>query len=126
MLYSCLLLYITLIYVRPAEIVAGWETIPFVQILTGISVVIAIFSLANNPRRLTNLPHDKLILAFWLLVGIATFKVWMTGMFNAWLAFMPSVFCYFLFRASVRTKAQLHGVVYLLIALNVFLAVNGI
>src|SRR5438105_4330722 len=126
MLYGCLLLYITLIYVRPAEIVAGWETIPFVQILTVISVVIGIFSLANKPRRLMNLPHDKLLLTFWLLIGLSTFKVWMTGMFNAWLAFMPSLFCYFLFRASVQTKAQLRGVVYLLIALNVFLAVNGI
>ena len=37
MLYACLLLYITLIYIRPAEIVPEWATIPFVDILTGIS-----------------------------------------------------------------------------------------
>jgi len=126
MLYGCLLLYITLIYVRPAEIVPGWETIPFVQILTGISIVIGIFSFAHKPRRVTNLPHDKLVLAFWGAIVISSVKIWLMGAFNAWLAFMPSAFCYFLFRAAVRTKAQLKGVIYLLIALNVFLAVNGI
>ena len=40
MLYACLLLYVTLIYVRPAEIVPEWATIPFVDILTGISAII--------------------------------------------------------------------------------------
>ena len=126
MLYACLLVYITLIYVRPAEIVESWVAIPFVDILTVIAGVILVFSIAAKPRRFINLPHDKLLLAFWAIIGISSFKVWISGVFYAWLAFMPAVFCYFLIRAGVQTERQLKGVVYLLILLNTFLAVNGI
>jgi len=126
MLYACLLLYVTLIYVRPAEIYPEWATIPFVDILTGISAAIGIFSLGAKPRKILDLPHDKLILAFWAIIAISSFKVWFTGVYYAFLAFMPPVFVYFLIRASVQSQAQLKGLAYLLIALNVFLAVNGI
>jgi putative inorganic carbon (hco3(-)) transporter len=126
MLYACLLLYMTLIYVRPAEIVPEWATIPFVDILTGIASVVGVFSIALKPRRFLDLPQDKLILAFWATIVISMFKVWLTGVYIAFLAFMPPVFVYFLIRASVRTKGHMQGMVYLLIALNIFLAVNGI
>ena len=126
MLYACLLLYVTLIYVRPAEIVPEWATIPFVDILTGISAVIGIFSIAAKPRKILDLPQDKLLLAFWAIIVISSFKVWFSGVYYALLAFMPPVFVYFLIRASVQSLAQLKGLAYLLIALNVFLAVNGI
>ena len=39
---------------------------------------------------------------------------------------MPAVFVYFLIRASVRSLGHLKGWIYLLIALNAFLAANGI
>ena len=126
MLYACLLLYVTLIYVRPAEIVPEWATIPFVDILTGVSAVIGIFSLAAKPRKILNLPHDKLLLAFWAIIAISSVKVWLTGVYYAFLAFMPPVFVYFLIRAGVQSQAHLKGLTYLLIALNVFLAVNGV
>jgi putative inorganic carbon (HCO3(-)) transporter len=126
MLYACLLLYVTLIYVRPAEIVPDWATIPFVDILTGISAVIGIFSVAAKPRKILDLPQDKLLLAFWAIIAISSFKVWFTGVYYAFLAFMPPVFVYFLIRAGVQSQAHLKGLAYLLIALNVFLAVNGI
>jgi len=126
MLYACLLLYIALIYIRPAEIVPGWETIPFVDILTAISAIVAAFSIAGKPRRFFNLPHDKLIVAFWAIIAISSFKVWLSGVWLAWLAFMPAVFCYFLIRVTVQSERHLRGLIYLLVALNVFLAVNGI
>ena len=126
MLYACLLLYVTLIYVRPAEIVPEWATIPFVDILTWISGVIAIFSLVAKPRRILNLPQDKLLLAFWAIIAISSFKVWLTGVFYSWMAFMPAVVCYFLIRMGVSSRRQLNGLIYLLIALNIFLAINGV
>lgn len=126
MLYTCVLLYVTLIYIRPAEIVPAWATIPFVDIFTVISAVIAAFSLAAKPRPVMNLPHDKLLLAFWAIIAISSFKVWMTGVYYAWLAFMPAVFCYFLIRAGIQSHGQLRGLIRLIIALNVFLAINGI
>jgi putative inorganic carbon (hco3(-)) transporter len=126
MLYFCLLLYVTLIYVRPAEIVPEWANIPFVDILTGISALIGAFSVAAKPRKVMNLPQDKLMLGFWAIIAISSFKVWFTGVYYAFLAFMPPVFVYFLIRASVHSQRQVKGLIYLLIALNVFLAVNGI
>src|SRR5204863_7663938 len=84
------------------------------------------FSIAAKPRRFFNLPHDKLLLAFWAIIAISSFKVWLSGMWYSWLAFMPAVFCYFLIRAAIQSERHLRGLIYLLIALNVFLAVNGI
>ena len=52
--------------------------------------------------------------------------MWLTGVYYAFLAFMPPVFVYFLIRASVNSQRHLKGLIYLLIALNGFLAVNGI
>src|SRR5688572_24146787 len=118
MLYVCLLLYVTLIYVRPAEIVPEWATIPFVDILTWISVAAAIISLALKPRKIFNLPQDKLLLAFWVVIAISSYKVWLTGVYLSFLAFMPAVFVYLLIRASVQSVGHLKGLVYLLIVLN--------
>ncbi len=126
MLYACLIFYVTLIYVRPAEIVPAWAAIPFVDILTGFSAVIGIFSVAAKPRSVVNLPQDKLIVGFWAMIAVSSFKVWLTGVLYSFLSFMPSVFVYFLVRASVRSQAQLKGLIYLLVALNAFLAINGI
>ena len=126
MLYACLLLYVTLIYVRPAEIVPEWATIPFVDILTVIAAIIGIVSIAIKPRNILNLPQDKLLLAFWVIIAISSFKVWMSGVYLSFLAFMPTVFVYFLIRASVQSVGHLKGLAYLLIVLNVFLAINGV
>lgn len=126
MLYACVLLYVTLIYVRPAEIVPAWGLIPFVDILTVIAAIIGIFSLGAKPRPVANLPHDKMILAFWAFIAISSFKIWIVSVYLSWLAFMPVIVCYFLIRAGVRSQRQLNGLLYLLVALNVFLAINGI
>src|SRR5712671_368873 len=126
MLYGCALLYIVLIYVRPAEIVASWATIPFVEILSVVAGVLAAFSLAAKPRKFANLPQDKLLLVFWAIIAVSNLLYWVFAAFDSWLAFLPSVFCYFLIRASIQREAQLRGFLYLLILLNLFLAVNGI
>ena len=43
MLYTCVLLYVTLIYVRPAEIYPEWATVPLVDILTVVAAIIMHF-----------------------------------------------------------------------------------
>jgi putative inorganic carbon (hco3(-)) transporter len=126
MLYACVLLYVGLIYIRPAEIVPSWASIPFVDIVTVLAAIIGVFSLAAKPRPVANLPHDKLLLAFWVLIGVSSVKVWIVSVYLSWLAFMPVVVCYFLIRLGVSSKRQLNGLIYLLVGLNVFLAVNGI
>jgi O-antigen ligase len=126
MLYACLLLYVAVIYIRPAEIFPSWSTFPFVDVLSGITVVIAVFSLAVKPRRLLNAPHDRFILAFWAFITLSGVTVWFWTMYEGWLQFTPVIFAYFLIRTAVQTKGQLRGLVYLLIFMNVFLAINGI
>ena len=125
MLYACVLLYVSLIYIRPAEIVPAWATIPFVDILSGISAVIAVFSLSARPG-LFRTAQDKLLVAFWGFIVVFDARIWVVLDFASWLAFMPVVFVYFLIRAGVRTQAQLNGVDLPARGLNVFLAVNGI
>lgn len=126
MLYVCALLYVALIYVRPAEIVPAWGAVPFVDILTILAGVIGVFSVAARPRPFANLPQDKLLIAFWAMLVISSLKVWLWLAYSAWLAFMPVVFVYFLLRTAITSEAKLKGMIYALVALNVFLAVNGV
>jgi len=125
MLYGCLILYLALIYIRPAEIVASWETIPFLEIFTIVSGVVAAFSLAAKPRRL-RLPHDKLLLAFWVVISISNLLYWVWAAYDSWMSFMPVVFCYCLIRFAVQRETQLRGLIYVLVILTMVLAINGI
>ena len=82
MLYAFVLLYVSLIYIRPAEIVPAWATIPFVDIVTVMAAFVGIFSIGAKPRPVANLPHDKLLLAFWALIAISSFKVWIVSVYT--------------------------------------------
>ena len=126
MLYACALLYVALIYIRPAEIVPSLATIPFVDILTVVAAIIGVFSLGARPRPFFNFPQDKFLIAFWAMLVISSLKIWLWLAYTAWLAFMPVVFLYFLLRAAITSQAKLKGMIYALVALNVFLAVNGV
>lgn len=126
MLYTCALLYVTLIYIRPSEINPDLAAIPLVDILTLLAGVILIFSLAAKPRKFADLPQDKLLLVFWALLPIATLKVWLWGAYTSFMSFTPVIVCYFLIRAAVTSEGKLRGLVYLLLGLNIFLAINGI
>jgi putative inorganic carbon (HCO3(-)) transporter len=126
MLYFFVLLYISLMYIRPAEIFPEWATFPFADIVAGFAAVAAGFSLLLKPRAFLNLPQDKLLLVFWTLIFVATVPVWIVLAQESWLGFMPVVFCYFLIRVGVRNQRQFRGLAYLLIVLNLFQAINGI
>jgi O-antigen ligase len=113
-------------YIRPAEIFSQWATFPFADVVGGLAALAAVFSLMMKPRSFLNLPQDKLLLVFWTFIFISTAFVWLVLAQESWLAFMPVVFCYFLIRVGVHTPRQLRGLIYLLIVLNLFQAVNGI
>jgi O-antigen ligase len=121
------LLYIALLYVRPAEIYQPLNRVPIVQYVSGVSALSGIVSLLLQPRNFISQPQDKYFLAFWLAITISNPAWgWLEGGWEAFVTFAPVVFCYLLIRLGVRTQPQLDRTIRLFVLLNVFLAVNGI
>src|SRR4029450_8314255 len=104
MAYLLALLYLACIYLRPAEIVPGWETFPFAACIAAVSALCMAGSLVLRPRRFWNLPQDWFVLGF--LVAVAASNAawgWMSGAVEAMLAIAPAIFCYFLLRRAVAS-----------------------
>jgi putative inorganic carbon (hco3(-)) transporter len=126
-LYLFLLLYVTVIYVRPSEIVASLAEFPIVDVLTACGMPLAALSLMMRPRRIVVLPTDLCVLGLWVAIVLSNLTWgWFWGAWMGFLEFMPVVFCYALVRVTLTTPRQFRGFVYLLVALNLFQAVNGI
>ena len=127
MTYALALLFLICVYVRPGDIIPGWEGFPFVQILAGISAVAVIASVIVRPRRFCDLPHDGVVIGFFLAIVVSNAAWgWFFGAYQAMLTMAPAIFCYFLLRSAVESPKQLRGIAYTVIALTLFLAVNGI
>lgn len=127
MAYLLALLYLACIYLRPAEIVPGWETFPFAACIAAVSALCMAGSLVLRPRRFWNLPQDWFVLGFLVAVVVSNAAWgWMSGAVEALLAIAPAIFCYFLLRGAVETPRQLRWVGYTLLALTLFHAANGI
>jgi putative inorganic carbon (hco3(-)) transporter len=127
MAYLLALLYLACIYLRPAEIVPGWEGVPFAACLAAVSALGMAGSLVLRPRRFWNLPQDWFVLGF--LVAVAASNAawgWMSGAVDGMLTIAPAIFCYFLLRGAVETPRHLRWVGYTLLALTLVHAANGI
>ena len=68
MAYLLALLYLACIYIRPAEIIAGWEAVPFAGIVAALSAVSVGGSLVLRPRRFWDLPQDWFVLGFLIAI----------------------------------------------------------
>jgi O-Antigen ligase len=127
MVYALAVLYLVCVYVRPAEIIAGWEEFPFVEILSAISLLGVLGSLAVRPRRFWNQPQDWCLLGFLVAIVVSNAAWgWLFGAYQALLTMLPATFCYFLLRSAVESARQLRWLGYVLIAVTLFQAVNGI
>lgn len=127
MAYLFALLYLACIYLRPAEIVTGWEDFPFAVVSATVAGLAVVGSLVLRPRRFWNLPQDRFVLVF--LAAVAASNAawgWFSGALDGTLAMAPAAFCYFLLRSAIESPAQLRGVTYVLVGLTLFQAVNGI
>lgn len=120
-------LYLTVIYIRPGEIVPSLMAVPVLDYVTLGALVASGLSLALMPRPFFNQPQDKLLVMFLGLIMISSpVHGWVGGLVPAFQRFFPVVFFYFLVRLGVRTDDQIRSLTRLLVALNLFLAVNGL
>jgi hypothetical protein len=127
MLYLSAVLYVAAIYIRPAEVVASLERVAVVDALTIASLAIMAVSLVLRPSRAVPAALDGYVLAFWAAIGVSNAAWgWLGGAYRGLLDFAPVVFCYLLIRLALDTPERVRRFVAVFIALNVFLAVNGI
>lgn len=127
MAYLACLIYVTVTYVRPGEIIPGWIGFPFLEIAAGFAVVAAVISLALNPRHFADLPNDWCFLAYIVAIVLSRpANGWFGGAYPALLAILPLMTFYFLIRLAVRKEAHLRGLIAAFILLTLFQAGNGI
>jgi putative inorganic carbon (HCO3(-)) transporter len=126
-LFFCLILYVSVVYIRPGEIVPAFEAIPFLDIAFGMSALCAMGSLLTSPRKILELPHDWLVLIMLILIPVSNLDWgWMEGAKLGFQEFMPVAFCYFLVRIAVRTPRQLRMLVFLIVTMVLMQAASGI
>ena len=119
MAYLLCLVYIAIIYVRPAEL--NHALIPYrLAETTGIvAAAAAIFSVLIKPRPVLNLPQDWCFLGFCVVAFIANPTGASLDHFTKTLGtVIPLMGFYFLIRVTVQTKRQLYGLIVVLIALT--------
>ncbi len=127
MLYLAAVIYLSVLYIRPAEIVPSLETVPLVDWLTIVSTLIMVGTIFVRPRRLSVSPMDGWVLLFWVAIVVSNLAWgWFGGAYMGFTEFAPVVFFYLLVRVAIDTPERLRGFAHVFVFLNVLLAINGI
>jgi hypothetical protein len=127
MAIASLLLYLAVFYIRPGEIIPGWEGIPFAEISGGLALFVVCISWLMRPRGFLNQALDAFVAAYFVAALLSNPVLgWFGGAFVAYYAMIPSVLGYYMIRAVVRDARHLRWVGYALLLLTLFQAVNGI
>ena len=127
MLYLAAVVYLSVLYIRPAEIVPSLETVPLVDWLTIASTLIMVATLFVRPRKLAVSAMDGYVLLFWVAIVVSNLAWgWFGGAYMGFTQFAPVVFFYVLVRVAIDTPERLRGFAHVFVFLNVLLAVNGI
>jgi O-antigen ligase len=126
-LYLSAVLYLSVLYIRPAEIVPRLETVPLVDWLTIASALIMVGTMFVRPRRIALSVMDGYVALFWVAIVVSNLAWgWFGGAYKGVMDFMPVAFFYILVRVAIDTPERLRGFAHVFVFLNVFLAVNGI
>jgi O-antigen ligase len=127
MAYLLCLVYIAVIYVRPAELYTALIPYHIAESTGVVAAAAAIFSVLLKPRAILNLPQDWCFLAFCLLAFLANpTAATPDRLLKTLELIMPLMGFYFLIRLTVSTRRQLSGLIVVLVALTVFQAANPI
>jgi O-antigen ligase len=126
-LYLAAVTYLSVLYIRPAEIVPSLETVPLVDWLTIASALIMVGTFFVRPRRLAVSAMDAYVLMFWVAIVVSNLAWgWFGGAYKGLIDFTPVVFFYILVRVAIDTPERLRGFAHVFVALNILLAINGI
>ena len=127
MAFVCLLLYLVVTYLRPAEwmrIFQGWQLLDITTIATAFFLA---FDLAISRRGFARVPHNRMMLG--LTAAIVCSHLANTYLWGAWaslVGFFPLLVMYFLVVNTVTTERRLQVMLWALVLLTVLLAVQGI
>jgi O-antigen ligase len=122
-----IVVYVAMLYVRPAEIVPGLAELPLVQIMAGVGAVTALVSWIARPRNFMNRPSDRFLVGFWMAIVLSNLAWgWYSGASRGFTDFLTVAFSYFLIRAGATSERHVRVIVTALIAASLFQALNGI
>ena len=122
-----LLLYLVVIYLRPAEWIPafyGWQLVDLTTIGTALFLA---FYLAATKRGLVSVPHTRMLLGLFAAAALShVVHAYLGGMITAIVDFGEIFIMYFLIVNVIRTERQLKIALALIVILTALLAVQGI
>jgi len=126
-LFFAAVVYLSVIYIRPSDIVPALAGIPIVDGLTVVSMLITVATLVLRQRRPSVSAMDAWVFVFWGAIVISNAAWgWLGGALRGFLDFAPVVFFYVLVRTAVDTPQRVRRFVAVFVLLNLLLAINGI
>lgn len=127
MVYYCLIVYVVALFIRPAEILAGWSRFPFVELIAAFATVAAGFQYLAKPRKFWELPHDKFVAGMWFVIVISNLSWgWFGGAWMGFTEFLKVAFYYFLIRIAIHTPREFQGFLDTVVLCVATLAISGI
>lgn len=127
MLYTVTLVYVALVYLRPADVFAAMRDVPVVLISSVLAAPALGLAILNEPRRLLVLPNDRYLFGLWAAIPASCLAAgWFGGALSGFVQFGQIVFLYVLVRYAICNDRQFRGLVLLLISVVLVQAVSGI
>ncbi len=127
MAIASVLLYLAVIYIRPGEIISGWQGYPIAAIAEVLAFVVVGLGWLLRPKNFLDQPQDLFVYGFFAIAIVSNPAWgWMGGAVVAADFLIPVFGAYLLIRASARTPRHLRWIGGALVALTLFQAVNGI
>lgn len=127
MAFIILLLYISVIYIRPQEwvpAVYGW---PLIDILAILTAFFLLFKISQTKKLILTAPQNLLLLGFLAAIVLSHLShTYFWGAYNSFIEFSKIVIMFFLFVNVLDSEKKLKISLWLIILLTVVIAVQGI
>ena len=125
--FAFCLLYLSVVYIRPGEIVPAWAHLRIAATVLAAAGVAAVASLIYRPRRVANLPIDLSFFGFVLASILSSAASGPSdAAYQAFLDLVPLIGFYVVIRIAVQTQRHVRLFIGVLVLLTLFQAVNGI